>query len=582
MTANLQPAARPGAWRILVIGLVAVLAAGIGTAAGAFLLNGRVSGAGSAATYVVADAPLYFELRLDPSSDQDGALRELLGRFPAIDGLDPGRPLYEQLGAVIDEALGADGDTELSWAEDIDPWFDGSVAFAVTDIPLEAMAQPTDPPDDPALPGMLVIIGVSDADAARAAADRLADDMGASLVQSQHRGVTIFSHDEEGAFAVTDDAIFAAPDAAAIIEALDARADAGGGLGATDQLRDAIDGLPADWLAFGAFDFSGLMSARFADAGQREDAAAVAALRALLEDQPMRGAMALTAQGDRIAIDGVSEAPGGPFTVDNADRGLAAQVPADALYYGESGNIGEALGAVLEAVKEAAGTDPDAAEQIAMAEAALGAELSELVSWIDDGAIAAGWDGASAWGGVILVPSDVDAAERRLDQLATFASLASLDPTTGISVSESEIAGEDVTTVRWTAPDAPDEMGLPLDGGVVVQYTVTEDRAIIGIGDAFVRRVLELDEPDSLAADDRYVATIDELGGTTNAGVAWVDLAGAREAIITATAEMMGTMDPDGALTGLVEPWLLPLDRFASVTMLDGDVLVQRAALFVR
>ena len=584
MTANLHPVARPGAWPVLVIGLVAVLAVGIGTAAGAFLLKSRVSGAGEAAAYVAADAPMYVELRLDPSADQDAALRELLGRFPPIEGLDLERPLYDQLGEVIDEHLAGQDDVELSWASDVEPWFDGSVAFAVTDIPIEAMTESADPASMPELPGMLVVIGVTDAAAARATVDRLAGEAsenGVELVESEHLGVAIFSYAEEGAYAITDDALLFAPDAAAITAALDVQADPDAGLAATDQLATAIDALPADWLAFSAFDFSGIIAAGFADAADGEDAAAVAAVQALVEHQPMRGAMAVTAQGDRMAIDGVSDAPTGPFTVGNADRGLAAEVPADALYFVESGNIGEALGAVLDAVKEAAVTDPEAAEQIAMAEAALGAELPELVAWIDDGAIAAGWDAASPWAGVVLVPSDVDAAERRLGQLATFATLAGLDPDAGVTVTESEIAGEDVTTIRWSGPDELEAFGEPMAGGIVIEYTVTDDRVIIGIGDAFVRSVLELDEADSLAADARYAATIGELGGASNAGVAWLDLGATREAVMDAMASMMGMLDPEGAFAASIEPWLLPLDRFASVTILDGDVLVQRAALFV-
>jgi hypothetical protein len=583
VTANLRPAARPGAWRILVIGLVAVLAVGIGTAAGAFLLNSRVSGAGEAATYVAADAPIYFELRLDPSADQDAAVRELLARFPPIEALDLDRPLYDQLGEVIDEQLAGQDELELSWAADVEPWFDGSLAFAVTDISLEAMAETDDPVAMRELPGMLAVIGVTDADAARATVDRLADEAAAhdvELVESEHRGVTIFSHAEEGAYAVTDDAILFAPDAAAVVAALDIHDDPGAGLATTDQLEAAIDALPADWLAFSAFDFSGMMAAGFADAADGEDAAAVAAMQALIEHQPMRGAMAVTAQGDRMAIDGVSDAPTGPFAVENADRGLASEVPADTLYYVESGNIGEALGAVLEAVKGAAATDPETAEQIMMAEAALGAELPALVAWIDDGAIAAGWDAASPWAGIVLVPSDVDAADRRLGQLATFATLAGLDPSSGVSVTESEIAGEEVTTIRWAGPDDLEAFGEPLSG-IVIEYTVTDDRAIIGIGDAFVRRVLELDAADSLATDARYAATIEELGGTSNASVAWLDLAATREAVMAAVAPMMASIDPDGEFAASVEPWLLPLDRFASVTVLDGDVLVQRAALFI-
>ena len=583
VTANLRPAARPGAWRILVIGLVAVLAAGIGTAAGAFLLNGRASGAGQAATYVAAGAPMYVELRLEPSAAQDASLRELLGRFPPIEGLDLDRPLYDQLGEMLDEHLAGQDEVDLSWAADVEPWFDGRVAFAVTDIPLEAMDRPADPTAMPELPGMLAIIGVTDADAARATVDRMLAEAGeeVALTETAHRGVAIFSHADEGAYAITDDAILFAPDADAIVAALDTHADPDAGLAATDQLEAAIDALPSDWLAFSAFDFSELMAAGFAEAAEGEDAAAVAAMQALIAHQPMRGAMAVTAQGDRVAIDGVSDAPTGPFAAENADRGLTSEVPGDALYYAESGNIGDALGAMLEAVKEAAATEPEAAEQIEMAEAALGAELPELVAWIDDGAIVAGWDATAPWGGVILVPSDVDAADRRLGQLATFATLAGLDPSSGISVTESEVAGQEVTTIRWSDPETVEAFGTPLEDGLVMEYTVTDDRAIIGIGDTFVRRILELDTDDSLAANSRFTATIDELGGPSNAGMAWMDVAGTREAVMAAIGPMLAFIDPDGEFGTSVEPWLLPFDQFASVTVLDGDVLVQRAALFV-
>lgn len=583
MTATIQPAARVGGWRVLVIGLVAVLAAGIGAAAGAFLLSDRTSGAGAAASYVPADAPIYIEVRLDPSAEQDAALRDLLGRFPAIDGLDLDRPLYEQLGEVIDEQLAAQDEVDLTWAADVEPWFDGSVAFAVTDIPLAAMSDQLDPMVEPPLPGMLVVVGVTDAAAARATIDRLSDEAaGAALDETQHDGVTIRSGAGfDGAYAVTDDAVLFAPDVTAIVAALDTHADPDAGLAATDHLVAALETLPSDWLAFSSFDFAGIMSAAFDEAASSEDAAALAAMQALIEHQPMRGATVVTARGDRLAIDGVSEAPSGPFTVVNATRGLAGEVPAATLYFVEGGNIGDALGAVLGAVTDAAATDPEAAEQIRLAEAALGAELPELVAWIEDGAIAAGWDGSEPWAGLILVPSDVAEADRRLGQLATFATLAGLDPSSGVSVTESEIAGEVVTTIRWSDPASSDDLGLPMGDGIAVAYTVTDDRAIIGIGETFVRRVLELDPADALGADARYAGTINQLGGASNAGVAWIDLAAAREALLGVMGPMMGMFDPGGEFVASVEPWLLPLDRFAAVSVLEGDVLVQRAALFI-
>ena len=99
MTAPINPASGLPAWRLAVIGAVGVLAVAIGIAAGSFLIATRTAAVGGGASYVPASAPFYFEMRLDPSAAQDGALRELLGHFPAIEGVDLDRPLYEQMTA---------------------------------------------------------------------------------------------------------------------------------------------------------------------------------------------------------------------------------------------------------------------------------------------------------------------------------------------------------------------------------------------------------------------------------------------------------------------------------------------------
>jgi hypothetical protein len=592
LTATTAPAAGLGVWRLLVIGLVGVLAVGIGATAGAFLLTGRAAGAGEAARYVPASAPLYVELRLDPGVAQDEALRELLGRFPEIEGVDLTRPLFEQLGEAIDEELAAGAETDLRWETDVAPWFDGAVTFAVTEIPVEAFdPSAMEPPadlDDPSafagdelMPGMLVTLGVTDPAAARASIARLVAEEAEALelTETEHRGVTIVAAPDEGAYAVTDDAVLVAPDADAIVTALDTAA-AGVSLADADHITDLAARLPADWLALFAFDFTDVMAAAM-DA--QADDPSTSAMRALIEGQPMRGATVITAEGDRLAIDGVAAAPTGDLALENTDRGLAAEVPADTLYFADGGNIGRALASLATALKDAAQADPEAAEQIRTAEAALGADLEEMVAWIDDGAIAAGWSADGPWGGLVLVPSDVDAAERRLGQLATFAGLAALDPSSGISVDESEVAGETVTTIRWQAPasDPSLDFGMQPVDGLSVQYTVTEDRAIIGIGEAFVADVLELADGDALADEERYTATIDALGGADNAGTVWVDLAGTVDAIVTAIEPMMPMMDPEGEFAASIEPWLRPFDRYAAVSVVEGDVVVQRAVVVV-
>ena len=122
---------------------------------------------------------------------------------------------------------------------------------------------------------------------------------------------------------------------------------------------------------------------------------------------------------------------------------------------------------------------------------------------------------------------------------------------------------------------------MPMAGGIMLEYAVTDDRALIGIGDVFVRRVLELDAADSLAQVPRYADAIAAMGGAENTAVMWLDLAGTRDALETALGPMIDSADPDGLYESEVRPWLLPLDRVVSVSRLEGDVLVQRTALLV-
>jgi hypothetical protein len=564
------------AWRTAVIGLVAVLSAGIGVALGGFLLDARSGAIGAAAAYVPADAPFYVEMRLQPSADQDAALRELLGRFPEIEGVDLGRPLYDQLVELIDEQIAAEAGAEISWAEDVAPWFGGHVAFGLTSFPIEAL-DPMDPMTAPPVPDMIVVVDVTDPAAAASTLERLSTEHALETTQSEHLGVTVHSlASGDGAYAVTDDALLFAPTSAAITAALDVAEDAERRLSDAPSVIDMAAQLPSDWLAFATYDFTEIMAASFE---QAEGGPAADVFRSLMDDQPLRGAMAMSASGDRFAMDAVSEAPSGEFAVENADRGLADEVPADALYFSDGGNIGTALAALVGALKTAAEEDPAMAEQIATAESALGADLEEMVSWIDDGAIVAGWNGSEPYAGLLLVPNDADAADRRIGQLLTFAGLATMDPGSGITIDEEEVAGTTVTTISWEDPGAMPMEGMPVPTGVSVQVAVTGERALIGLGESFVGRVLQLDPADSLGAEPRFADAIAELGPTSNAGVAWLDLAGTREAFEAALGPMLESMDPDGLYASQIKPWLLPLDRVVTVTVLDGELLVQRSAL---
>jgi len=556
-------------WRVAAIAVVGALALGIGITLGSFLLNARSSALGSAAGYVPAAAPFYAEIRVEPSGAQDAALREFLGHFPPIEGLDLERPLVDQMAEHFDEAVATEG-ADISWSEDIASWFDGRLAVAVLDVPTGA----TDPTSMEAAPPSLIMAGVTDRAAADAAITRLLDVADApTFTESQHAGVTIRSTDEDngGAYALTDDQLIVGTDADTVATAIDAHAASGDSLAGADDRAPVAPSLPDDWLAFVSYDLTDVMEQALA-AAEAEDPESAALLGNLIEHQSLRGSMAFTAAGDRLVLDAISSAPTGPFEVTNADRGLADEVPANALYYSEAGNIGASMSAVIAQIKEVAVQSPEGAESVKTAEAALGADLEELVEWIDDGAMAIGWEDGAPWGGLVLVPTDVGVAERRLDQLATFAGLAAMDPSMGVSVDEQEVDGMTVTTIRWADPAGGSTEMLGIPAGVAVQYAITDDRVLIGVGEDFVARALDLDPADSLAASQRFSAAVDDMGGAESASLTWLDLAGTYAAVEEAVGSQM---------LGEMEAWIEPLDQVISVTRRDGDVLIQRAALLV-
>jgi hypothetical protein len=553
-------------WRLAAVGAVGALAIGAGVVAGAFLLSSR-AGLGAAAAYVPADAAFYFEARIQPSDAQDAALREFLGRFPPIEGLDLDRPLGDQLAEQVDEMLGAQG-APISWAEDIAPWFDGHVAVAVTDVSLDETMGAG------GIPSAVLLFGVTDAAAANAAIERIVSESGVpAFTTSEHAGVTmhVASGGEMGGYAVTDDQVIIGSDQAALTTSLDAHANASSSLATAGDTARLAASLPSDWLAFAAWDATDLVTQAL-DAAAAGEAEMTDAMRGMLENQPLRGAMAISAGGDRIALDVATDPPSGAFATENSDRGLADEVPGDVLVYADAANVGAALAGVVGPIKEAALESPEGAEQIGMIEAALGADLEELVSWIGDAAIVAGITEDAPYAGILAVPDDMDAAERRLDQLTSFAGLAALDPASGITVGSEEVGDVTVTTIEWSGAA---ELGaeLPVEAGALtIELAVTDDRVLIGIGDAFVRPMLNLSGGSTLADEARFTDAVGELGGANNAGVTWIDLAGLQAAV----SEMLGPMMPAPEGT---DAWLGPLDAFVSVTRLDGDVLVQRAAL---
>ena len=307
----------------------------------------------------------------------------------------------------------------------------------------------------PEVPSAVVLFGVDDPAAAQASIDRIVAEaeVPVTFVEQEHGGVRSVSTRTRHVIRAHRRPAARRARADDIVAALDAHASSTTTLSEAGSITGLTDALPDEWLVFGIYDFTDLLASALE--GQAAASPAADAMRDLLANQPMRGAMALTVEGDRVSLPMVSDPPSGPFAVTNADRGLADEVPGDALYYAEGGNVGASLGGIIGSLKESVGAMPEGAEQLEMVEAALGGNLEDQVAWMGDVATAAGYDGEQPWGGAIIVPTDMEEARRTMGQLSTFAGLATLDPSIGITVEERDVDGFEVTTCAGATRAGP-------------------------------------------------------------------------------------------------------------------------------
>jgi Protein of unknown function (DUF3352) len=579
-----KPSSAVSRWQMGVIGAVALLAVGIGLVLGLTVLPSRGSSPlGTSASYVPAGAVVYMEARLDLPAGQGDSLRAILERFPGINADDL---LTDALADTLDEALAGSG-LPVDYSGDIAPWFDGRVAVALLDSPISLdVIAPLD------LPSTAALIGVRDVEAAQQVTDTLRQEFegpfGATFTSTQHAGVTIWTLEADPnsvalmsdlglAYALTDDQLLLGNGKATIETLLDVHAGADS-LAQRDELRDLSVHLPDEWVGVATVDVAAMLD-QMRSGLESADPALAPFMDPYLDSVPGFAVSTIGFDDDAVRIDGFSTLPTGDLGASNSRRALAASVPGDAIFFADGPNVGTGLTRSISGLRAAlaagAGTEPGL-QALEQAEAALGADLEEFVSWIGGGAMAAGWDGEQPYIGLVLEATDPAAAAQRLGQLRALVELAAMDPSTQVEVSTADVDGVDVTTISVSA-EAMNTGALPISE-VVVQYALDGETAVIGFGDRFVGRALAIEAGQSLADTDRYGDAIDRFGGDDNAGAFFLDLVALRAALETTG----GDLDTSGVYEAQIKPNVEPLDYFAGVTRVEGDAFVAHYGLVLR
>jgi hypothetical protein len=536
-------------WGIALV--VVALVIGV-AAAGAFLLAGS-SSPSVVLAYAPKDAVAYVDARLDLPGDQRQKVADLLSRFP---GFADQSTLEAKLDEVLDRLVEAATAGDQRFSSDIKPWFGGEIGFAIGSLPDAAAAESGDFGDARAL----ALVSVSDAAAAR---DWFDDVLGDTPTETETYGGTELittGSDPGGAMSIVDGTVMLLGDVASVKAAIDR----GGadGLDTNEQFKAARAATSGDHLASFYVDTAGwvdwLEQAGTSLGGMTPG---LGLLGGGGQDVPAWTAGRVRSDGDALVVDLVTPHVGGAAARANRVSTIASRVPANTLLVVDIHDAGTQLGEFIDSVR----TNPEMAgafQEIETAVAILGG-FDGLIGWIGDAGFVVAGNGDDLGGGLVVTATDEAAAERFASTLGGLLAIGGAQ--LGVEIREEDYNGTTITFID--ASVAVEDGGLATDVPEI-GWAVAGDVVVIGVGEPFIKAVIDTTPDASLASTDRYAALADRVG-RENISSAWVDVVGLR-----ALVESMGAEAPGGLAEYErdVKPYLEPFDALVGASVAGDGV----------
>ena len=545
------PRSGEGRFRWAIALVVTVLV--VGVAAAAFVLLGGQTAPSKLVGYAPNDAVVYGEMRLDLPGDQRQKLGEFLSKFP---GFADQSTLDAKLDDALDRIVRAATDGKQDYTTRIKPWFGGQLAVTVGKLPAPNAA--TDA-------RALVILSVTDAAKARAWFDALTSDL--PKTTQQYNGVDLVLTGEgtrKGVFGVSGNVMLAG-DEASVKAAIDSKG--GGGFGANERFRNSQASLHGESLGYFFVDGQAYGD-WFTQLSKASPAPAVGLDAAMRRFVPSWMLFRLQARGDALAVEGVFPSLETKVQRENRVSAIAPHVPASTIAIVDGHDYGAGLLELIDVYRNNPSTR-EAFRQVDQAVAIIGG-FETLLGWMRDASIVVTRAGSTVHGGLVFTAKDRAAADRFL---ATVRSLAVLGGgQAGITVRDQSYNGATISTIDFG--DLRDLSGMaglpagnPIAGHLEIAYASTADVVVIGIGDVFVKSVLDTASGSSLADDGRYKALLARVGDR-NVGSAFVDITAARELLETLAA----TQPRFGEYLRDYKPYLVPFDAYIQASAIDGDL----------
>jgi hypothetical protein len=564
---------------IVLIAVVLALSAFVG-----ILVTSRAPNA-KVLAYVPDGTIAYGEARLDLPGDQRLALASFLSKFP---GFADQAAIESKLNEVMDRFVGSVTSGDQTYTSDIQPWFDGELAFALPALPdLSALSGGDSGPT--AQSRSLILASVKDATAASAWFRDLATSGGATLSDVAYNGATLTTLSGEGgsdvwAYAVLDGRVAVLGDVTSVKAAVDTQGN--GPFAARASLKSALDATDSSHVGFVYLDTAAVfdwMAEAAKAAGSSDLDFSSGAVRGMLPDWT---GFALRVEGDAVVLEGASDRPDSPIgPTDNRTSSLTDHVPTGALVVGVGHDVGKTLIATLDLYRSQPSMKSvtDAIDQVT----GLLGGVDGALGWIGDAAYVVDQADGAVEGGLLIAPTDRAAADRVFTSLRTL--LAVGGSQAGITVRDEAYAGSTITTIDLgdlaglltQAGIQPGQLGpgMNLAGGrVELAYAVTDQVVVIGSGPSFVKHILDTTAGTSIASTDRFKSLVGRIGNGT--GLVFVDIAAIRGLIESAMAGAAPS-----AVTNYeqeIKPFLAPFDALIESSSVKGDIANGKVIITVK
>ncbi len=538
-------------WAIALVGLAVVIAA---TAGILVLASGRPS-TSIAIGYMPPDTISYAEYRLDFPGDQRQKLASFLSSFP---GFDDQAALDTKVREAIDQIVGYATEGKQVYSRDIEPWFGGTIAMGAG--PMPGFQETT---TMSAFGNQLFVVTIKDA---TRAADWIRGVMPEGVTESSHGDATLFSVATDfgapSAIAVNGEVILAGSDTT-VRAAIDSQGD--GDLAEDAEFKAAFGRISRDYVVFSYAEPRAMLASYAAMAGQG------ALDETTVDDELLLLVPEWTSTNAWIENDALASRTTYPsvdlgFDASNHAGTLADHLPASTIFFAETHDAGAALTAFLDRLRELPELR-DGFRQVDQAAGMIGG-VEGVIGWWGDTAIAVSElaDG-SLGGGLLVAPTDAEAASRTLLTIRSFIALAG----GGVGLDVRDVEHGDVTITVIDFSGAAGEAGgsLPPGASAEIAYAATDELVVFGYGEEWVASVLDADGA-SLADDGRYKALLERVGAA-NIGSWFVDIEAIRE-LVEPLAESEVPADEWARYLEDFQPYILPFDAVVSAITKEGDL----------